>query len=66
MSQPASPADGLPTLGTVPLGPDEPELFTDAMERIIRHLGEPPSTRPIPRPGTGQNGLSIRQGGQPG
>lgn len=39
MSQPASPTDGLPTLGTVPLGPDEPELFTDAMERILHHLG---------------------------
>jgi hypothetical protein len=30
-------------MGTVPLGPDEPELFTDAMERILRHLGEKPS-----------------------
>jgi hypothetical protein len=45
MSQPSSPADGLPTLGTVPLGPDEPELFADAMERIIRHLGSQPTGR---------------------
>jgi hypothetical protein len=29
----------LPSFGTVPLGPDEPELFTDAMERILDHLG---------------------------
>jgi len=29
----------LPTLGTVPLGPDEPELFTNAMVRILEHLG---------------------------
>ena len=28
----------LPMLGTVPLGPDEPELFTDAMGRILDHL----------------------------
>jgi hypothetical protein len=35
----------LPTLGTVPLGPDEPELFRHAMERILDHLGgkEPPA-----------------------
>jgi hypothetical protein len=31
---------GLPTLGTVPLGPDEPELFADAMERILDHLSD--------------------------
>lgn len=37
----SSSVDGyaLPTLGTVPLGPDEPELFTNAMERILDHLG---------------------------
>jgi len=29
----------LPTAGTVPLGPDEPELFADAMGRILDHLG---------------------------
>lgn len=40
MPQFASPNDGLPTMGTVPLGPDEPELFADAMARIIRHLGD--------------------------
>jgi hypothetical protein len=44
-------------LGTVPLGPDEPALFTDALERIIRRLGEPTPTRP--------RGLSVRQAGQP-
>jgi hypothetical protein len=45
MTQPGLPVQGtsadgleLPTLGTVPLGPDEPELFTDAMERILDHL----------------------------
>jgi hypothetical protein len=59
MSQPASPGDGLPTLGTVPLGPDEPQLFTEAMERIIRHLGEPKAS---PR-GNGAIGLPIRQVG---
>jgi hypothetical protein len=50
MSQPASPTDGLPTLGTIPLGPDEPELFADAMARIIRHLGDrktPPRSEPV-------------------
>jgi hypothetical protein len=59
MSQPASPNDGLPTLGTVPLGPDEPQLFTEAMERIIRHLGE---AKGSPR-GNGMIGLPIRQAG---
>jgi hypothetical protein len=34
------PPDALPGLGTVPLGPDEPELFSDAMERILRHLAD--------------------------
>jgi hypothetical protein len=29
----------MPTLGTVPLGPDEPELFTNAMQRILETLG---------------------------
>jgi hypothetical protein len=47
MTQPGLPAQGtsadalalgLPNFGTVPLGPDEPELFTDAMERILDHL----------------------------
>jgi hypothetical protein len=39
--------DGLPSLGTVPLGPDEPELFSDAMERILRYLEtERPPSRP--------------------
>ncbi len=33
-----TPGKGMPTFGTVPLGPDEPELFTDAMERILDHL----------------------------
>jgi len=33
-----TPLDELPMLGTVPLGPDEPELFTDAMGRILDHL----------------------------
>lgn len=57
MSQPASPTDGLPTLGTVPLGPDEPELFADAMERIILHLGSPSHGRrakPLPGRQPGQ------------
>jgi len=61
MSQPGSPADGFPTLGTVPLGPDEPELFAEALERIIRHLGDSSSTRP-----RGLAGLSVRQARQPG
>jgi len=30
-----------PLLGTVPLGPDEPELFASAMERILEHLDGP-------------------------
>ena len=45
--------------GTLPLGPDEPELFTDAMRRIITHLEQDdhrrrqaqprtPATRPAP------------------
>jgi hypothetical protein len=34
----APPPAGLPTYGTLPLGPDEPELFTDAMRRILSHL----------------------------
>ncbi|MDQ1286839.1 MAG: hypothetical protein QG622_404 [Actinomycetota bacterium] len=38
MTQPNCPSDDLPTKGTIPLGPDEPELFTDAMCRILRHL----------------------------
>jgi hypothetical protein len=43
MSQPALPPHGtqstaLPTFGTLPLGPDEPELFAHAMERILAHL----------------------------
>jgi hypothetical protein len=38
------PSIALVTLGTVPLGPEEPELFADAMERILVHLhgGTPP------------------------
>jgi len=36
--RPAGPSVGMPLFGTVPLGPDEPELFTDAMERILDHL----------------------------
>ena len=49
MTQPSQPSEGLPTLGALPLGPDEPELFTDAMERIIRHLGDEPGPR-LPAP----------------
>lgn len=48
MSQPIYPSDALPTLGTVPLGPDEPELFTDAMRRILRHLDSDGSSRWTP------------------
>jgi hypothetical protein len=40
MVQADVPTDGLPTLGTIPLGPDEPELFDDAMRRILRHLDD--------------------------
>jgi hypothetical protein len=57
MPQPASPTDGLPTTGTVPLGPDEPELFADAMQRILRHLGDTPPGRRTP-------GLPGRQPGR--
>jgi hypothetical protein len=32
------PSVALPNFGTVPLGPDEPELFADAMARILDHL----------------------------
>lgn len=60
MPQSASPSDGLPTLGTIPLGPDEPELFVDAMARIIRHLGPEGPRRN--NPGTG---LPVRQVGHP-
>jgi hypothetical protein len=37
---PAPTSDGLPNLGTLPLGPDEPTLFTDALRRILRHLDD--------------------------
>jgi hypothetical protein len=48
MSQPNYPSDALPNLNTVPLGPDEPELFKDAMRRILRHLDNdrPPRRSP--------------------
>lgn len=42
MSQPLSATAALPTLGTVPLGPDEPELFAEAMERILVRLTDRP------------------------
>jgi hypothetical protein len=50
MSQPALPPHGtqsisVPALSAVPLGPDEPELFADAMERILKHLGSDPPSR---------------------
>jgi len=47
MSQHALPMDDLPLQGPIPLGPDEPELFADALRRIVRHLElEPaPATR---------------------
>ena len=32
------PSYDLPHQGAVPLGPDEPELFVDAMHRIARYL----------------------------
>jgi len=57
MSQPASPTHGLPTLGTIPLGPDEPQLFAEAMERIIRRLGEPGASRHT----NVATGLPVRQ-----
>ncbi len=40
MTQPTYSSDAFPTMGTVPLGPDEPELFRDAMVRILRHLDD--------------------------
>lgn len=61
MSQPTPPTDGLPTLGTIPLGPDEPELFADAMARIIRRLGD----RKTPRRNNPVVGLPVRQAGYP-
>jgi hypothetical protein len=51
MLQPTFPSDELPMLGTVPLGPDEPELFTDAMERILRYLTDGPSSLTPALPG---------------
>ncbi|HEY6797624.1 MAG TPA: hypothetical protein VI248_23365 [Kineosporiaceae bacterium] len=43
MSQSLLPPHGVqsvtvPTLGAVPLGPDEPELFAHAMKRILEQL----------------------------
>jgi hypothetical protein len=40
---------GMPTFGTVPLGPDEPELFANAMERILEHLESSDGTPASPR-----------------
>jgi hypothetical protein len=57
---PASPTDGLPTLGTIPLGPDEPELFADAMVRIIRHLEDRKAPRRNPA-----TTMPVRQAGHP-
>jgi hypothetical protein len=45
--------------GTLPLGPDEPELFSDAMRRIITHL-----ERDDARRGRAQHRLPTTRPGQ--
>jgi hypothetical protein len=41
LSVPADPQSIMsPLLGAVPLGPDEPELFSEAMGRILHRLAQ--------------------------